>query len=363
MAVSAPGNGNSARQVCIVGCGAVTAVGVDAPMTAASVRANVSRFKGSYLIDKTGEPMLLSMAEFIDDDIRNTDRLNALAAVAAREAMAPLTDGPSGNAAASGVGLCLGMSAARPGLHADAADILLSRLAADNDLPLHGKKRIAVSTGHAATLMSIAKALEWIGSGKEDLILVGGVESYFDPDTLEWLDEDKRLHSEANKDGFVPGEGAGFCLLASADFAQRNNLDPFAFVLSGATAEEPSPFVSDDICIGQGMTQVLRKALDVLNPQDAEADWVLCDLNGESFRSKEWTYGYLRTGARHRDPLEIWHPADCYGDIGAASGGVLVSIAIAAWRRKYARGDRCLIWTSSDDKQRAAVLLQNASIH
>ena len=115
---------------------------------------------------------------------------------------------------------------------------------------------------------------------------------------------------------------------------------------------------SQGVCTGQGLTSALQKALTVSTPLPKPADWTICDLNGESFRSKEWVYAYLRTGRKHRDPLEIWHPADCYGDVGAASGTVLAGIAIAAWQRNYARGQQALVWTSSDDEYRSAVLLQ-----
>ena len=56
--------------------------------------------------------------------------------------------------------------------------------------------------------------------------------NHFSHDNV-WLDENKRLHSEKNKDGFIPGEGAGFSLVTSMDFANRYRLKPLSMILSG----------------------------------------------------------------------------------------------------------------------------------
>jgi 3-oxoacyl-[acyl-carrier-protein] synthase-1 len=363
MAVSSPSHHGPSRKVCILGCGALTALGYNAPMNAASVRANSSRFGESYMVDKAGEPMLLSMVDFVGDELRGLERLAALAVPALQEAIAPLLRDNSGQRMLSEAGICLGVASPRPGLENNIGESLLSRLGIELSIPLSKKRQYVIPAGHASALLGVGKAVEWISSGKVDLALVGGVDSYYDPDTLEWLDETKRLHSEANKDGFIPGEGAGFCLLSSLDFSNRYRLKPLAGVFSTASSEEPQPLTSDGVCIGQGLTNTLRDTLAVLTSEDQVADWTVCDMNGESFRSMEWVYAYLRTGARHRDPLEIWHPADCYGDIGAASGSVLSSIAIAAWQRNYARGDCVLIWTSSEGKERSAVLLKKPHVN
>ncbi|HYO51812.1 hypothetical protein [Archangium sp.] len=113
---------------------------------------------------------------------------------------------------------------------------------------------------------------------------------------------------------------------------------------------------SSGVSIGSGLTLAVRQVLAGLGPEQ-KADWVICDLNGESYRATEWVYAYLRTGKRHRDPLALWHPSDCYGDVGAASGAIQIGIALSAFRRRYARGPHPLVWASSDDGLRGAALL------
>jgi 3-oxoacyl-[acyl-carrier-protein] synthase-1 len=50
-------------------------------------------------------------------------------------------------------------------------------------------------------------------------------------------------------------------------------------------------------------------------------------------------------------------PADCWGDIGAASGPLFANLAVAAGLRGYAKGPRTLIWASSERGDRAAAVV------
>ena len=52
------------------------------------------------------------------------------------------------------------------------------------------------------------------------------------------------------------------------------------------------------------------------------------------------------------------HEADCVGDVGATSGGLLAACAVQAFARDYAPARRALLWTSADDQARAAVCIE-----
>ena len=352
--------GSSVRaSACVIGVGCLTSVGLDAPMTAASVRAGITRLQESRFIDLGGEPMVVSRASFIAEELDGADRLAALAVPPLLEAIAPLRRQSGTSLKSLRIPLFVGAPAARPGWSHDAESQLLSRIVERAELSLSQRDVHAASSGHAASVAAIAAAVELIAAGKADVVLAGGVDSYQDVETLEWLDSGRRLHSERNLDGFVPGEGAGFCLLASSSAAHRLGAPILARVRATSITREPHPVTGEGVCVGEGLTTALHDVLGEL-ADGQRVDWTLCDMNGESFRATEWTYAYVRSGRKHRDPLEIWHPADCYGDIGAASGAVLAAVAIGAWSRKYARGPRCLIWTSADAGTRGDLLLESA---
>jgi len=344
--------------VCVIGVGAVTSVGIDAIMTAASVRAGVTRFAESRFVDRAGEPMVFSRVSFLPEVCRGVDRLVAIAGPSVRQALLAVSNHVR-MSEPRGVVPLIGAPAPRPGWAAADAQQLVSQLVGCADATLSGREADVAPVGHVGAIAAVAKGAELITSGRAELVLAGGVDSYYDIDALEWLDETRRLHTERNADGFVPGEGAGFCLLASAVVAQQLGVRVLARIRAVSITQEPYPLVSNGVCIGTGLTEAFHSALGVLS-DDERADWTLCDMNGESFRATEWTYAYVRTGKKHRDPLALWHPADCYGDIGAASGSVMIALAIGAWSRGYARGKRCLIWTSSDEGARGALLLEAA---
>jgi len=83
----------------------------------------------------------------------------------------------------------------------------------------------------------------------------------------------------------------------------------------------------------------------------------VCDLNGDRYRATEWSMAAIRTlGALHGD-MSLWHPADCIGDTGAASGIVNVVWAVAAFGKGYASAERTLVWGASEGPARAAAVL------
>jgi 3-oxoacyl-[acyl-carrier-protein] synthase-1 len=76
-------------------------------------------------------------------------------------------------------------------------------------------------------------------------------------------------------------------------------------------------------------------------------------MNGEHYWAKE--FGVAMTRSSHRfSNVKHEHPADCYGDIGAATGGALIALA-ALHSLKQSTPTSCLVCTSSDTAYRAAI--------
>lgn len=340
------------RSVGIISIGLMTSVGRTAPAAAAAIRAGINRFRIGEWRDRFGQPARLALAQYLPSDLVGLDRLLALAIPAAREALAPLP-----RVAVRRLSTWLGVAPSRPGW-SDALEYSLANrlVTALGNLVPEPSVRV-LPTGHASVLIGISQAAEQIARGELDYALVGGVDSYAPVETLAWLDAKRRLLSEENSDGFIPGEAAGFCLLAALDMVGEIGLPLRAEVSATAVAEEPYPFTSEGICTAEGLTRAVSQALS----HGDTADWTICDLNGESFRAQEWAYAYLRTAKSHGEPLQVWHPADCLGDVGAASGAVLVAIACSAIAKSYGRGSRPLLWASSDHGPRAAVLLNRST--
>jgi 3-oxoacyl-[acyl-carrier-protein] synthase-1 len=240
----------------------------------------------------------------------------------------------------------LNLGEPRPGLPAGAsAEVAWHlRAALELDAPVHH-----TMAGHAGGIAAMEAAGRLLDEDRAEAVLVGGAESYLDADTLEWLDEQERLHSESNIYGFCPGEGAAFLLLA------KRGQDASVEIGSTGLGLEANLIGSENICLGEG----LSAAFAALG--DGPADRIICDMNGERYRGNEYGFAVLRSRSLFRDAADFEAPADCWGDLGAASGPLFTCLAIEAETRWYAKGARTLIWASSEGGQRGAALLKRTA--
>ena len=77
-------------------------------------------------------------------------------------------------------------------------------------------------------------------------------------------------------------------------------------------------------------------------------------MNGESCRAAEWGAVLCRS-RRLKNVGTLWHPAENWGDVGAASGGLALALVCEAYRRNRAPNMNALIWNASDGSARGAV--------
>ena len=92
-----------------------------------------------------------------------------------------------------------------------------------------------------------------------------------------------------------------------------------------------------------------------------EIDYRISDLSGEQYFFKEATLALLRTLRARREELDVWHPAECIGETGAAAGVVAVVLAQSAATRGYAPGGRVMVQMTNDDGRCAAIVLVQES--
>lgn len=339
-------------EVCVVGLGAATAVGLTAPATAAAVRAGVVAFSDHpSLVDRKGVPFVVANAQMEELEVK--ERFARLALQAAAEALAPLM-ALSGEFRA--IPAFIGLPSARPGLPPDLAESLSARLAKVGKSKCRMSDVRCLPNGHSAGLLAIEDGFVRIQGGASEFCLVGGVDSYLDPETLKWIEACEQLHAPDNAWGFIPGEAAGFCLLATADAAKRHGLATQGTIAAIATAHEGNLIKTESVCIGRGLTEAVRKVLANLRPENVLIDDTICDQNGETYRADEYGFTLARTNKRFVDASSFLTPADCWGDVGAASGPLFVGLAAAAAKKQYAKGPRTLVWTSSEGGERSAAI-------
>jgi 3-oxoacyl-[acyl-carrier-protein] synthase-1 len=343
--VSRPG-----EEVCICGVGARTAIGLSADASAAAVRGSISGLQlHPSFSDQEYEPVSFAADPAIAPEIPIAERMLLMLHAVAEEVRSQM---PS-TIQIDRVWLALPES--RAGLPAD----LAQGLAAESPVTsAFGRAQVhSLSRGHAGGLMALQAAAQVV-SREGEIVLVIGVDSYHDAITINSLDLHRRLMSERNRSGFPPGEAAGACLLVRRDAAKRLGLPVLARIVSAATATEPHPLRSTEPCLGEGLTAVVASVAGHLRAPQELITATYCDLNGERYRNEEYVYAMLRTQQAFVDAHDYIAPADCWGDVGAASGLLFAVLAVVSSVRGYAKGTVPLLWAGSDAGYRSAIALR-----
>lgn len=348
-----------ASSIHIVGVGARTPVGIHAAAAAAAVRAGIVRLsEHPFMLDCNGVPIPAGLDAQIDPTITGPKRLLALAESALREACASL-DGVSPQQLS--LPLFLGLPEIRPGFTEHDAANVRSGFPRFEGLPIKLSSVSTFTEGHAAGFLALARAAEQMNQGACEMCLVGGVESYSHPDTLEWLEANRQLAGADSRSGFLPGEGAGFCLLTTDGGRQRFRLKGLARVLAVGIGKETKLIKTTDMCLGEGLTATVRDTVGCLRLPDERINEIYCDINGERYRSEEWGFVCLRLSHYFDDPTAYLSPAECWGDMGAASGLLFAMLVCQAFARGYSKGPRAMVWASSEGGQRGVAVLEVSS--
>jgi 3-oxoacyl-[acyl-carrier-protein] synthase-1 len=203
--------------------------------------------------------------------------------------------------------------------------------------------------------MAFRRALVMLQNDEAEYVLLGGVDSLIDLYVLGTLDMQGRIRNEINSDGFSPGEGAAFLLLTRTDHAAKKNLQPLAQILGCGMGHESGHIYAEEPYLGEGLAGTFSALISEANPSSAIGS-VYSSFNGERYWGKEFGVARLRNSAAFLPDHQMEHPAECFGDLGAAHGAMLAALAIHGVQKHY-RHSPCLVYASSDYGERGAVLL------
>ena len=175
---------SSKKAVCICGVGARTPLGLNALTTAAAVRAAISAVAiHPIFVDKAGENMCVAHDALLDPFISVIDRFLTLLSASLQEVLEGIATVRRGVP----VTFIIGLPEPRPGLPHDLDQMLARRLREISEIVTSADPIHMLPHGHAAGLMAIQAAAQKITDGQTEVCVVAGVESYLNPDTLEWL--------------------------------------------------------------------------------------------------------------------------------------------------------------------------------
>ena len=195
----------SSQDICIIQCGAQTPVGISAEMTAASIRAGITRIlEHSEFEDEGWSPIKLGIAEYIEEYVEIDGRMVELLLPALEETLVPLI---KNKIPQQTIPLLIGLPEKRPGLPLDIEPIISQPIYKLGKEVKYDFQIEFLYEGHSSSLMALKNAQKMLLEGSCKFCIVGGVDSYVDEETIKWLEENKKLFCPNNTNGFIPGEG------------------------------------------------------------------------------------------------------------------------------------------------------------
>ncbi|MBL1259851.1 MAG: hypothetical protein COB33_004875 [Thiotrichaceae bacterium] len=365
---------NDTDKAYIAGIGMITSVGADTDMTAIGIAAEYSGYRISDYHTQEGQPVTMSnvpaeLFSWVEADINpgnryreQYDHIIKMAIVALREALSQQPLLQQSLAQQSPIPLVLALPEPRPGVKHIDPNMFIANLAAQDDLPLSRERVHRLYTGRAAGIQGLGIALRYLYEAGEDYVLLGGSDSYLHYPRLHDLSARQRLLAPGVVDGFAPGEGAGFLLLTRHPHHALNQNDQIIALHPPGISEEPGHLHdnSDQPYRGDGLDQAFKGALAgaLADNHGNNIHTVYSSMNGEHYWAKECSVAILRNQAHLQEKITIAHPADCYGDLGAATGSVLMGLAAYHLLKEHPGPTRHLVYGAADGPLRAAVRVE-----
>ena len=342
------------NDMAITATNCITAIGHDGRMTAAAVRAVVSRmFKYEEYLDGDGNPITVSQIRGIEDDKCDdvATRMTYIAVTCLKNLLNEYFQNTTHRPSEIHLILCV-PAKERPGPSYDER----SKYPLQMVLEKWTAKPVqqTIRRGNASMQYAVARAAELVESNPAALCIIGGIDSLLQKTTLEWFKQAGRLKSESygRQHGLIAGEAVGFMIAENPAQANRPIL---ARITGLGLAEEPKTRASNSPSRNSGLTDACHAAMKSIQEKDIRA--VFGDLNGENSRAMEWSMADMRCFEERHAQRKLWNPANCYGDIGAASGVVMANIVSQGFVRNWLQSP-VLVFCSDDHGACGAVVLE-----
>ena len=343
-------------RVTVQGIGMHTALGDDEITTLLALRSGLSAFsEHPRWVDQYGEHMVMAHIGKMDAFLPLRQRLHILALDSALKALSNISQDWLKKYNHQ-LRIYLALPSPQAGISAAMLTQVAENLAnslMDVGWPIEGI--VPLTDDQAGGLIAIEQAMQYLQHSGAPFCLAGGVDSWIGIERLEWLDAINLLHSMHQPWGFIPGEACSFCLLARITPSDQE-INPSSEVLAVSHAHDAFRPYTEDTPSGDTLSRICQNVLSRL-PEQMRIEDIHADLNGERWRATEWGMASLRLAPWLVRIDQFNEIASGLGDIGAATGSVLLGLALAAAKKGYAEGDHALLWTANANGLRAAMSL------
>jgi 3-oxoacyl-[acyl-carrier-protein] synthase-1 len=333
------------QPLAVLASGMVTSVGLNAPAACAAIRCGLDNNQETRFMDHRGEWITAAMVP-LEQPWRGVAKLTQMVVPAIRECLkaVDMLTPPSS--------IPLFLCVAEQNRAGRLAELDRSFLQAVQDAlgcVFHPRSAV-LAEGRIGPALAIAEAQQMTARREAGLFIVAGADSFLTAGTLRAFEERQRLLTATHSNGFIPGEAGAAVLLGPKDAGLM--IQGLGFGTEAATIESEEPLRAD------GMVAAIKAALAAAGRDMGDLDFRITDANGEQYVFKEASLALSRILRKRKEEFDIWHLAECTGEIGAATVPVMLAVVEAACRKGYMPGRNILCHCGNDDGRRSAMILQ-----
>ena len=334
----------------IVSVGMVTAVGLDAPSACAAMRAGIDGFQETHFQSGPGEALIGAPVPLPRGWI-GEKRLAHLAAGAICEAFETVPEARGQSA----VILCL-PEEDRPGRPVRDERAMMRNMLDIAEIPPQVRS-LSVSHGRPSGHVALDHARRILAANETPFVLIVVVDSYLTTHAVAHYRSQRRLLTQANPDGFIPGEAAAAILCTKAGTG--------GFRLFGLGLSREKSFIYNDEDIpfrGDGIVEAYKSAFLQTGIEMNGLGYRISDLIGEAYFFKQTALASIRLIRGHHGFQDLWSPAESLGNVGASVVPLMIGMAWTAARKGYSGGNPVLVEASNDTGACAAAVFGTGAV-
>lgn len=342
-------------ELVVLSSGVVSAIGFNAPANFAAIRSGISGIDEMYLNEHVGSNDHLRGAKVaLPQWWDSVDKLVDLVAPAISEALGFVDENKRKD-----IPLIIGVALPEMQFFGDViGQHLLGKVEVKLNLPHHLKSQV-LPLGQTSGIQALQIANKLFTNDSISKCIIAGVDSYLQQELVDFYINERRLMTTDNSNGFFPGEAGAAVLVGSSDYCPSGSLH----ILAIGEAKERVTISSEEVFRAKGMTDAIKKAV---NKSGIGLDKVACrltDVNGEYYKFNEGNIAVSRFNTRSKNvDMDIWHPIEFTGEIGAAIVPLLLGLALDAGQKGYAPGKYLLFHVGNDKEDRGALITRYGSV-
>ena len=329
----------------VTATGMCCAVGYSTTAAVPAIRAGIDHFRETQFVDQQGEPLIGAQLHGID--LWGTARMKWMFQKVLAECL-PVDNNADFHDTAL---VLITPEPERPGMGDGWSDKIYRDYT--TQYTFHPSSCV-LPLGKTGLIAALAQASDLLTGGKIQQVLIAGVDSFFSSAAITHYLEQQRLLSRDNSDGFIPGEAAGAVMVTSPGNRNKEGL-----VITGiGQHNEDAHILQDELPNrGTGLNKAIRKAVLDSGLPLTETLFHISAVSHESFYFRETELAVLRS-LEHKVP-DYPHLmlTSSTGEVGAASGPLILAYLASVMSRKDGPGKKGLIHLSGDTGQRAAAIV------